>query len=282
MKAVFGINITEDKHNSHVDGEVFISKRISENQQQSLDEERENIEKLEKKSNLPIALNIVYYICLLVSLVGLVGVTKNLGKLSIAQMYSNAPLLFIAIGICAPVWLVLFIYKKTRLSSVSKSEDLQITLNHVESQVTAAFAALGIPSNAKEMDVLCYRYKLNGDQISVKNIGMTTHLNLELMVYVADDCLCLADTEMRYSIPLKSISKIKTVNKRISVPEWNKDTPCNKGEYKQYKITKNQYGFYFKPYYSIEIHYQNEEYELLIPPYELPGMEELIKLTPVE
>lgn len=282
MKAVFGINITEDKHNSTFDGDIFISKRLPESQLQSLDEENDNLEELQKKADLPIALKIVYYICLAVFLIGLTGVLKNLTDLSIAQMYANAPGLFIAIGICALVWLVLFIYKKTKFSSVEKSEDLQITLNHVETQAKAAFETLGVPSDAKEMDILCYRYKLKKDQISVIDTGMMPFLNMQMKVFAADECLCLADAEQKYSIPLNCISKIKTVKKRISVPDWNKDTPFNKGEYKQYKITRNDNGIFFKPYYSIEIHYENEEYELLIPPYELPDMEELLKLTPVE
>ena len=63
----------------------------------------------------------------------------------------------------------------------------------------------------------------------------------------------------------KTIGAIKKAN----MDEWNKDVPFNKGEYKQYKITSNDYGTIFCRYYAMQISDVFGEYELFFPEYEL-------------
>ena len=61
--------------------------------------------------------------------------------------------------------------------------------------------------------------------------------------------------------------------------QWNKDEAYNKGRYKEYKITMNQYNIYFfKPYYSIRINDGNEEFEIIVPPYDIEFFNEILNL----
>jgi hypothetical protein len=70
------------------------------------------------------------------------------------------------------------------------------------------------------------------------------------------------------------------VNKRTSVPTWNKDEEPRKGKYKQYKMTVNSYGnVFFKPYYILEIEKDNQTFGIYFPCYELSTIENLTGLT---
>ena len=60
---------------------------------------------------------------------------------------------------------------------------------------------------------------------------------------------------------------------------WNKDVAYNKDKYKDYKITMNQYNIYFfKPYYLIKINDGVEDFEIIVPPYEIEHFNEILNL----
>ena len=72
--------------------------------------------------------------------------------------------------------------------------------------------------------------------------------------------------------------KIHTVKKHIRIAGWNKDEEFNKGMYKQYKLTTDNYGcVHCKQYHVLEINHQGESYGIYFPSYELPTLEECTK-----
>ena len=100
-----------------------------------------------------------------------------------------------------------------------------------------------------------------------------------MKLYRRDNFICLADLNNEYSFHISEFKTIRTVNKRISVPLWNKEEACNEGIYKPYKITVNNIGDrFFKPYHILEIEHEAEIWEISFPCYELPLFEQITGL----
>ena len=110
-------------------------------------------------------------------------------------------------------------------------------------------------------------------------MGLFTHLNSEVYFFVENDKACFADYSAVIEIPLESFKSADKIDKRIIIPTWHKEVPYNNEKYKEYKIKRNGYDmFYVKPYYSIKLLIDNEDYEMLIPNYDL---KEFLKVVPL-
>ena len=84
---------------------------------------------------------------------------------------------------------------------------------------------------------------------------------------------------LSYRFPIDSFQRISTVKKRIIIGQWHKEERHNKGEYKQYKISTNQYGYSLKNYHALELERFGETYGIYFPAYELHVFESLTHLS---
>ena len=103
--------------------------------------------------------------------------------------------------------------------------------------------------------------------------------NMSFHIFTDSENLYLADLDGKYAFPLSSIQVIQTIRKPVTVMDWNKDEPFNKGIYKQYKLTSDNIGsIHCKSYHIMKLSYRGETYGIYIPSYELPIFEELTGL----
>jgi len=143
--------------------------------------------------------------------------------------------------------------------------------------VQDSITQLELPGNAIQIDVLAYRYNIQNDKMKLLSTGMTKYVNISKKMYVKDDALCISDIFYVISIPLSEIKVITPIDKKILLPSWNKEVPANHEDYKKYKIRFNQYRMFFiKSYYVIKINHNLEDYELLVPNYDI---DKLLLLT---
>jgi len=270
MKYVFGVNITDDKDNLTVDGQVFVGKTLPTEMSESIEKCLENSESLQNKAELPIWIRIIKLLTGFLSCFLVVGVANGLMDVPIRQAYENAPYLFYLIAISAFIWIVLHFLSKSKIKNVENSDEFIRNVNYAKEVLSNAWEVFDIPTDAKEVDILTFFYKFKKGKMKTVNVkGYQTYVNFVSKVYVKEGALYIVDIEQEWVIPLDCIKGIKKINKRINVPDWNKEIPYNKGEYKKYNITSNNIGFIlFKPYYALSIESQKEEYELFIPPYE--------------
>ena len=76
-----------------------------------------------------------------------------------------------------------------------------------------------------------------------------------------------------------TIKAIKSIKKTIRIMEWNKDEEFNKGLYKQYKLSEDNYGCIIcKSYHILEFEHNNDLWGIYIPCYELPVIEDITGL----
>ncbi|MBQ8928384.1 MAG: hypothetical protein IJ055_08970 [Oscillospiraceae bacterium] len=279
MTNLFGINITESKENAAIDGEVFCTRSIRADQEEEIRQILEEGEVLEKKSSLPLPLSLIKGICLFAWEILLLGIIKSWGDgTPLAQGYRNAPWIFWACPVCFVVWLVLMLISKRRKQRTEAGSAYQQNDAHAQKLLQSIMKTLGVPDDAKQIDVLAERYVMKNGAPKRRNSGMTQYVNLSLFAYIRKGQLCLADAGSVWEIPLSSLRSVAPGRKRVSFPDWTKPEPYDAAVYKPYGITANQFGAFFARYYRVEISDVRGEFYLLIPEYDSMAFMELTSM----
>lgn len=280
MKPFLGINCTRDKHNEQVNGSEFLAQAVS----PALAQEREKIlndtDTVEEKAKLPLGWRIVQFVTGAAAALIAIGILQALGEVSLSQGYQNAPALFWILGICLPIWGILKFLAHRKEKSTLAEGGTQQTLSQADGIVRAIYTELGVPEDAVNVDVLMFRYKEKDGQIKFTEatMQMSTCFNPMFKLYADDENFYLTNVDGRYAFPLSSIRNLQKIDKRISIPSWNKDVPYNKGVYKPYKLTVNNIGIIFcKPYYILELEFKGESWGIYFPSYEPPAFEAIAK-----
>ena len=140
---------------------------------------------------------------------------------------------------------------------------------------------MNVPDDAAGVDILHFRYKMKNGKIRpyLSGLQTTAYMNVSVKMYETNDALHIADLENVYSFAKSELKVITTVNKRISVPTWNKDEDPRKGSFKRHKMTVSNMGdVFFKPYYILEIEHESQNFGIYFPCYELEIFEHLTGL----
>lgn len=273
MKNIFGLN----NDNENFDGYHFRIREINPQLKEKIDEHQKENEALSKKSSLPKSLSIIKIVCFFVAITVISGIIRSLDEVTLKEAYNNIPFLFYIGGLTILIYVFILIYENNKKTNIETSEEFKKLQEDSDELIQKALEDLKVPLDAKKIDIFIYPYKIKtSKEKQVKSLQMFKYINYEFNVFNEADKLCFADSNQVIAIPLSSINKIFEINKKVSFFGWNKIEKYNKGEYKKYKITANNYGTLFiKTYYSIII---NEEYELLIPGYEINQILELTNL----
>lgn len=288
MKPIFAIDLTNDKKNDKTNGDEFIVRTVSSYATERYEESKEELKVTFEKAKLPRPLRITKTICLYVwafVLAVTVRLIVDNGVVNFSQFYGNAPYVFWAGGAAFVAWIILSIKTGQINKEVLNSNEAENTANDFKQNLDNVYAELGVPEDAASVEILCFRYVLKKGEISVKSYPLSTctHANVDVVAFVEDGNLCIADVEHRYEFPLSEITGIRLVNKKIIMPCWNKDEEHTSPKYKQYKIWTDKYGsVYAKNHYVIEIDHFGENFGLYFPPYELPIFEKLTGLKAEE
>ena len=279
MKPILGIDITEDKKNETFNGSEFITAAASSQSLDIYEERSEALSKTIKKSKLPAVLVFIQSVCAIYFLFFLMRILDSSEKIKDSLL--NAPILTVTAVMALIVWIALFILGKRKAERVLQGEETERQIDAIESNLQRIYEELEVPADAATVDILIFRYRIKDGAICPKELPLqsTPYNNLEVRLYVKGDCLCMADLENVYSFPLSSLRSIKTVNKRISVPVWNKEEEPTEGRFKPYKMTvNNMEDVFFKPYHILEIAHEGESYGLYFPCYELDVFEKVTGL----
>lgn len=281
VKPVFCIDITSNKKNETLNGDEFITASVSSEMSQTFDKKRNEVMKLVDRSQNPLWLRIVEYVSGFAALVCVGGLIKSIGKVTLAQAYENAPAIFWVGGICAVIWVALFILSKIRKNKVESSDEAKMLKDHIDNDIRIIFDELGVPENAEDVDVMTFIYTQKDGRNVIKkpSIDGMTFYNTVMKVYRKGNSLCMADLENTYEFPISMISEISTVDKTVSTVSWSKDEKPDEGRYKKYKIKMAGDSMpVFKPYHILKFSSDGEEYGIYFPCYELEIFEKLTGL----
>ena len=287
-KPFWGVDITHNKKNQKLNGDVFIVARASLSQSAALDDAVKSASDIEQTAKLPIFLRVIQYICGIGGAICFAGLIRGLAKnrdLTFVQAYENAPWAIWCAVIGLSVWGILSLAAKKKAGKIAATSENQQAMAELENAVGDIYAEFNVPADALEIDLLSFGYKIkNGEPVQkTRPFEMTSHINMHTRIFVEEGNLIIADRECKYAFPLDSLRGIHTVKKRISIPQWYKDTPFNEGEYKKYKMAANQFGsIFFKPYHILELDRNGVTWGIYFPCYELPVIEKLTGLTAKE
>ena len=281
MKPLFAIDLTTNKKNQQSNGKEFLVQTPSAAIAQSLAQSSKQVGDTIERSKLPLPLRIIEGVCGLLGFVFLFSLMRALTETPFEQAYENAPWAFWLCGALLVMFGILKFISKQKSKSVLETDESAHAMTNLESMCDAVFTELSVPANARDTDILSFFYKIKDGNIKVSERGlqMAQFFNPVYKVYADAENLYLADLSGKYAIPRASMIAIRTVKKRISIAGWNKVEQFNKGIYKQFKLTVNNYGNIFcKCYHILEFNCHGQVYGLYIPCYELPVFEALTGL----
>ena len=261
MRNLFTLNIETNEHGF----DDFLMRKSEDALKAQYDKNNKEIADVIKKRFKPLLIiSIVAYIC------GTISILIFLKFLDVAGFAQVSWALYIGIAgltvfgiflISALIWRHKFIANPQTQSLDQEQEEL---LNKIA-------CGLGVPENSSEIDIMFRPYKIINGKEKYK---IKRYANLPMWVFVEDDNLCFADTFGVWAIPLSDISSIMPFPGRAMLSAWNKAEKINSSKYK--KTVRYDSGNYFvKGYYSLQIVHNDEEWEVLIPAYDIDHIYEL-------
>lgn len=277
MKPLFCIDVTLDKNNEIVNGSEFITRTASKQKIEEYENKQEALEQTVEKSKLPLLLRIIKYLCGLFFLMVLAASAKAGFEMAL----KNAPILVMSGALCGILWIILHFVSKGKEKKVLKEENAEQQSKEIYEDFKNIHNELNVPDDAAEIDVLFFKYKMKNGKINpyLSGLQTTAYMNMSVKLYETKDELHIADLKSVYSFAKSELKVITTINKRISVPTWNKDEDPRRGSFKRYKMTVNNIGnVFFKPYYILEIEHGSQIFGIYFPCYELEIFEHLTGL----
>ncbi len=286
MKPIFATDITEDKNNEAMPADEFVGARVSEACAAELDRLNEKNEEIVEKAKPPLSLRIATWVLGAGALLTLLFLTTALEELEFKSFFERFSGIIVLFLILLGAWILCNIFSAKYVKKILSTPESLQAVNATDNALLNAFHELGVPEDAKEADILHFSYKMKNGEAVFKSQGLlaNVYINLPKKIYAEDGVLFLADGEHRYDFKISDMRAIRTVKKRIALFDWNKDEEYNKGEYKQYRISKddNNDVYYIKPYHILEMVVNGEELGIYFPAYELPIFEELTGLRATE
>lgn len=278
MKPFLGIDLTTNKKNDEPNGREFLVAKPSLALSQTLEQSHKHADETLAQSKLPKFFRIMQFFCGITAALIFSGILR--ADVSLSEGYQNAPGLFWTFGICLVIWLVLKLLSLQKEKSVMGADENAQVFSRLENTANAVFAELAVPPDAKEVDVLSFFYKMKDGEVKVceKGVQITQYFNPVYKLFFDSEYLYLANLEGKYAFPLSTIVGIRPVKKHIRIAGWNKEVPFNKGIYKQYKLTSDNYGcIHCKSYGILELNHNGQIWGIYFPNYELPMIQEVTK-----
>ncbi len=272
MKPFLSIDLTTNKKNEQQNGNEFIVKQPSATLTHSFETSMEKANETFEKSKLPLGFRIIYYLCYFTAAIMAVGILRS--DVPIEEAYKNASWLFWCCGICAVIGFILWRFMAYKSKKVLEADENKQVFDNLDSIADTIYKDLGVPENAKAVDILSFYYVNNGDKIKIKTKGVQSYqfLNTEFKMFFDNQNIYLANLECLYAFPINNITSINTIKKSARLSCWNKEEDYKKGVYKNYKLVSDEYGcIHCKCYHILEIAHNNETFGIYFPSYELPS-----------
>ena len=280
MKPFIGIDLTEDKKNEQSNGDEFLVQKPSEAMRIALEQSSETLWGNYKKALLPL----LHRVLMISFGSGVVLIAGGI-EATLAEGYRNTAWIFGAGAVCLSIFGILLVVQGIKVKKILKSEEYETGVDRLDKAVKAVEEELGVPSGAKETDILGFFYKMkDGEPKPVEKWSQTSIFVSEIFSAYADgENLYLSNMDGKYAFPLSSLKAIRTVKKRTAVGDWNKDDPMDSPEYKPYKLTEDGSGnTVCRQYHVLELERDGEAWGIWYPSYENPTFEELTGLKAEE
>ncbi|MCH5162855.1 MAG: hypothetical protein J1G38_05140 [Clostridiales bacterium] len=270
MKSLFAIDVTTKEYT----GQEFILRKPDSELAQKVDASADTLVAYDKKSGVPLWFSIIEYILLFVGTICLLGFLNGCSEVGFDVAYKNGAAFIYIGGVSLVVWLAMAIYKRVHFKKVAKSPEVAEFLNEANELTDKIRENLNVPENSADVDVICRPFKIKNGKEKRGNM-FYNYFNFSFWVFKEEENLCFSDACSVYGIPISSITEVVLVKKSVMVPQWNKDEPIKDPKYKKFVKTNNYGAYFIKPHYSVRFTHNDEEWEVLIPAYDIGVITEL-------
>lgn len=213
MKYIYGINITKDKTNQVVDGQIFHNNSTDDEFQREFQKYNYIIKNLSKDAPvLPIWMQIVEFISLLVGGFITVQIIQGLADIPLKQMYANAAALFHIAAVSLVLAFIIYLVKAHK-KKAQKIDVYSYDKDYIEKAADYTRNAFQIPLDAVTIETLKFYYKVrHGKTVMIHKKGFPA-VKLQLYAYSKNGNLYLADFFEEWCIPLYSVTGIEKLEK---------------------------------------------------------------------
>ncbi len=279
MKPIFCTDITVNKNNTEVNGKEFITASVPEEKRAQMDAKADELQRAINGAKMP------GWMVMLRSIAGFAALIMAMNLMQVAMEKGFSAIFgsdhitgtIICLGAVA-IWFYLNRESKLRMQKLENDPELKKKNAELEVEIAMLMHEMGVPADAKDMDILVFNYKMK-DGVAVPTSPMmlpSILMNFECKAFIKDDTLCLADSDSVYSFSMQDLILRKVANK-ITVYSWNKEDAPTDAKYATYGISINKMGMASMPYhYILEINREGETYGLYIPGYEAETLRELL------
>lgn len=271
MKPFYGIDNTQNADNEKENGDEFLVQKPDERLYKEYDKALNGVfAKISKKFRLPFILKTFQYLFLLLGGMLLCILVEYFFSEENAGFNTIVLQVIYVVIICAAGFLILhFAVKKLKKKEDKDETDLQS--RRVQSLLRQILNNLEVPADALEIDVLSFNYEQKNGEIKIDKCGMSVPLfnPMSFYIYKDEENFYLVCDSGKYAFKLSSIKNLHRIEHKNALFFWNKNTPCNEGEYKRYKMREDEFGnIRCKAYYILEVEKDGEEWGIYFPEYE--------------
>lgn len=275
MIPFLGIDLTKNPDNEQTNGNEFLIKKTPAKLTAEIQNQGAKLNDMAQKSQTSPVFSFIQYSTVTIFILIIVAIFRS--ELSFAEVYRHTPWLYGVAAVCGVIGISLSIFSKRKRKLFQKTSEP--VFSQLDDCINAVYEALSVPDYAEEIDIFSFTYTATTDDIKIINNTFPTYQfsNSIFKVYSDAENLYLAGLEGTYAIPLSSITSIQTIKKRVRIMEWHKETPYNKGFYKQFHLSSDAYGcIQCNRYYIIELTHAEKSYGIYIPCYDIAILERLI------
>lgn len=293
MKNLFSINKTDNEDAIEFDPTPYLAARVSDEVRHMLsgafssaEETAAKREPTEEERALQQKGRAYWKICILCFLGGILLFLLG-DSLPFYQSFPALHLIDFALLVVSVVFNVKarrISRKETALMKDNANVDFTEYARRLEEAAKAAAEELGVPQSARWVDILPFHYKMKSDYKTKDTIPVPAGKknrfdNLAVSMYIEADTLCIATAEELFRIPLADIRGYREYDEDFEIEFWLKDEAYDSETYAAYNIRKA--GFYARRmngYFGVDI---RGEYEILIPCYDFPQVQEIMNIRKI-
>ncbi len=291
MKHLFSVDRTEDRTHDEFDSTPYVAARVSDEVREKLNaafsEEVVNPTPAETEESTAAKRKIreSWWLCVGCA-AGAIATYFALEELGLMESASASLILPIALLGASMVFNVRARkLERARLSAArpDTSTDIKAAVERFEAASREAARELGIPDDAKALDVLPFYYRMkNGTPARLGK--RNRYENLGVSAYRMGERLCLATAQERLEIPISDIQGYRLYDREYTVDMWLKEQASDSEAYAKYNIRKSGFlGRRARTLCGVSIrHESGEEYELLVPAYDLPILQALVPMREIK
>ena len=279
MKPIFCTDITVDKHNTVINGSEFITNSISEEKRAEMDARADELQNLINQAKTPgwmVTLRSVAGFGSLIMAMNLFQVVmeKGFSALFAADQIMGTSICLGAVAL----WFYLDRQGKMRVKKMENNPELKAKNNALEVEIAMTMHEMGVPVNAKAMDVLVFNYKTKDGKVEPVSPAMLPqiYMNFECKAFDGGDSVSIADSENVYTFKKSDIKMLRVVDAKSTVYSWNKQEEPTSSKYAMYGVSLNKMGMATtSSYYVVEIEKDGETFGLYVPCYEAEILREV-------